>query len=277
MTPTKRPLFIRKTWWAALALAGAACGCAFASPVLIVRSDLAGDVATAQAVANLSALQTSAGNTVTVVTAMPAALAGYSQVWDLAFRGGSLSTDSQSAYLGYLQQGGRLMLIGENDQIFAARNQGIRDFIAAAGGGAVGAQNGSGALYQTLRAPFNGPEPVSTPFPLLGPAYFDNRGTGAWLLAAESDDLGSGLAFDAGDLVNAGAGTLLSVLDVDFLGNLDQGFGAQTRAMASNLVSYMTHGATTQVPEPPALALVGLALAAASLGTRRRAGAAPPH
>lgn len=252
------------------ALALAACSAAWADPVLIVRSDIAvTDNPTAQAVANLSTLQAAAGNTVTVVTALPTSLAGYSQVWDLAFRG-ALSASSQGAYLGYLQQGGSLMLIGENEAIFSTRNNGIRDFIALAGGGAVGAQSAVGTVMQTLRAPYAAPDPVSSPFSLPAPAYFDNEGTGNWLLAAENDDLGSGLAFDAGDLANARTGTLLSVLDIDFLGDLNTPFMAQTRALAANLVSVMTNGPASQVPEPPMLALLGLALAFASLGSRGR-------
>lgn len=274
MSQIIRTLYAGKSWLAALALACAACSNAFASPVLIVRSDRGGtDNPTTQAVANLTTLQTLAGNSVTVVTSLPAALDGYSQVWDLAFRD-ALDVNSQSAYLSYLQQGGRLTLIGDNDLLFSTRNNGIRDFIAQAGGGAVGAQSAAGATLQTVRAPFTAPTLVSSPLALAAAAYFDNQGTGAWLLAAETDDFGSGLAFDVGDLVNAGAGTLLSVLDVDFLGDLDFGYVAQSRALVGNLVSYMTHGATTQVPEPPALALVALALAAALSSTRRRASAA---
>lgn len=270
MTSIRHSLLARGLSLAALALAYAACSSA--SPVLVVRSERGSvDNPTTQAVTNLSSFQVAAGNTVTVVTALPTDLSGYSQVWDMAFRD-LLSAGTQSAYLGYLQQGGRLMLIGDNVDLFDAHNQGIRDIIAAAGGGTVGSQIPGRSVQQTLRAHFvTAALPLQQAFSLGAPAFFDNPGTGSWMLAQADDDLGSGLAFDVGDLVNARAGTLLSVLDVDFLGDL--GSTVQEHGMANRLVDYMTNGPATQVPESPALALVGLALAAASLRARSRAGA----
>ncbi len=270
MSPVQQKRHARTASWAALALALAACSSAFAGPVLIVRSERGSiDNPTTQAVANLSAQQAAAGNSVTVVTALPASLVGYSQVWDLAFRD-ALSGASQSAYLAYLQQGGKLALIGDNNSLFSAHNQGIRDIITAAGGGDVGSQDSALSVPQTLRAPFAGAGLLAQPFFLAVPAYFDNPGSGSWMLAQADDDLGSGVAFDVGDLSSARMGTLLSVLDIDIFGDVGNST-AQWHAMTDKLLDFMTNSATAQVPEPPVLALVALALLGAAWRSRGRA------
>jgi len=247
---------------AALLLAVAASGAAIAGPVLIVRSDSGpNDRPTNQAVANLSAWQADIGNSVSVVTALPASLAGYSQVWDLSFRS-ALQDQDRSAYLGYLQQGGRLAMIGDNEFLFSSRNSGIRALIADAGGGSLGQADVTASVVQTVRAPFSGPLDV-TDMDLAAPAYFDGTGRGSWILAQADDAFGSGIAFDEGDLVNAAAGRLISMLDVDIFGDLPDAAQPRWHRLAQNMVGFLDAGPGNTVPEPSALALVGLALAAA--------------
>jgi hypothetical protein len=198
--------------WTALLLGVVTCTSVWASPVLIIRSnDLAGDAATVQAVANLSALHIAAGNTVTVSVDLPASLAGYSQVWDLGFRLG-LDAADRAGYVSYLQQGGRLAVFGENEVVFGGRNGDIRQLIADAGGGTVGGLGINSNSTQTVRAPFD-PTGTVASVELLVPGGFDGEGNGSWALALADDSLGSGLYFDPGDLVNAPAGKLLSVLE----------------------------------------------------------------
>ncbi len=271
MLSSKHRLSLRKPSWAALALGLVTRISAWASPVLIIRSsDNADDDPTTQAVANLSALQVTAGNTVTVAVDLPASLAGYSQVCDLGFRL-RLDDDDRADHVSYLQQGGRLAVFGDNEFVFGNRNRNgdIRQLIADAGGGTVHAQNVNGDSTQTARAPFNLSGAVAS-VNLLAPGMFDAQGNGSWVMALADDSGGSGLFFDGGELVNAGAGTLLSVLDVDILGNFAGQFGGAGGALARNMVDVLTNGGTVQVPEPPVGALVVLALLAAGLARRSR-------
>jgi len=71
---------------------------------------------------NLQTLHQAVGNTVTVVSDIPVNFAGYSQIWDIRFSNNfAMTVAQQNQYLGFLQGGGGMFLMGENS-FFMDRN-----------------------------------------------------------------------------------------------------------------------------------------------------------
>ena len=215
---------------------------------------------------NLQALHIAVGNTVTISSDIPASLAGYDQVWDVSFsNNAALTAQDQADYLAFLQGGGGLFLMGENSN-FMARNNSILAFIGSIGGGSIGF-NGCFDGPETVRAPFTGPNAVAT-VNYAASGCFTSTGTGDWITARADDSMGAGLAFEVGDLANAPAGALITILDVNFMQN--QFDLPASQDLAKNLIQFVG-GQVNPAPEPGSLALAGMAL------TYARRGAAPPQ
>ena len=214
---------------------------------------------------NLKTLHEAVGNIVTVVSDIPADFSGFAQIWDIRFdEDFALTAGQQTSYLGYLQGGGRMFLMGENSG-FAARNNSIFSFIAAAGGGTVGFNN-SCAFTQTVQAPFNGPNVVSS-VGYNSPGCFDGTGTGQWITNG-SPTSGAGVAWTTGTLANASAGVLTSILDLNFMQHV---FPAQLN-LTENLISFVNNPppAPNVVPEPSTYVLIATGFAGLLALRRRR-------
>ena len=242
---------------------------ASAGPVLIVNNALnTSEPGTTSAVTNnLTALHIAAGNTVTVVSDLPASLAGYSQVWDVSFdNNAALTVDDRGVYASYLASGGGVFLMGENGS-FASRNNSILALIAQLGGGNIGFNSCFDGV-QTVRAPFNNPNPV-TQVNYAASGCFNTTGTGDWITARTDNTLGTGLAFGVGDLSLAPTGALTTILDVNFMmATFDQ---PDSQNLTRNLIRFVgDQVAPPRVPEPGMLALVGLALVGAAASRRRQ-------
>jgi PEP-CTERM motif len=251
----------------------ACSGSLMAGSVLIVNgSSVTSEPGTTSTItANLKTLHEAVGNTVTINDGLPVNLSLFAQVWDIRFSNVSaLTAGEQASYLGFLQAGGGMFLMGEND-FFPARNASVFDFVALAGGGVLGPNLIGGCDgTQNVIAPFTGPNPVtSVNFRCSG--VLGSSGTGDWITERSSGG-GTGVAFAKGDLANAAGGALTLLLDVNFM---DGNGSTAEQDLLKNLIGFVgvqvnppTPGV---VPEPSTFGLAGLALLGLGLARRRKA------
>lgn len=242
-----------------------------AGSVLIVNGSLGTSEpgTTSDITNNLQTLHQAVGNTVTVVSDIPVNLTGYSQIWDVRFSNVfALTGAQQSQYLGFLQAGGGMFLMGENDS-FMPRNTSIFDFVNLAGGGVLGPGLIGGCDgQQNVNAPFTGPNSVtSVNFPCSG--VVGSKGSGDWITERADASGGSGVAWGLGDLTNAVDGALTVVFDVNFMQGV---YGNDLQNLTKNLIGFIGDQVDPPngVPEPAALALVSLGLLGLGLTRRRK-------
>ena len=224
---------------------------------------------TANITNNLKTLHEAVGNTVTISSEIPVSLAGFSQVWDIRFSSVfALNSSQQGQYLSYLQGGGRMFLMGENDS-FMPRNNSIFSLIAAAGGGSLGFGVCSDA--QTVQGAFQGPNAV-TSIGYLATGCFNGTGTGQWI-SNSSANSGAGVAWTTGTLANATAGALTTILDVNFMEGI---YGTDVQNLTKNLIGFVNNPppppGQNVVPEPSTYALMATGLIGlVGISRRRRA------
>ncbi|HWU03629.1 MAG TPA: autotransporter-associated beta strand repeat-containing protein, partial [Novosphingobium sp.] len=191
---------------------------------------------------NLANAQTTAGNTATIASpGTTVDLSGYAQVWDLGFST-ALTQAQITYYTNYLQNGGTLFLMGENSG-FQARDSSITSLINALGGGtATVSSNSNSSNSQTVASQFllaNQTSAVS--FAAIG--QFTSLGTGTCI----TSDCGAA-AWGVGKLSGAPTGTIITVLDVNFLDNT-----FYQSAFVANLIAYLTQQQQVAQNPPPAL------------------------
>lgn len=209
---------------------------ATAADVLIFDYQAAGNEA-----AGLASVQTAQGNTPTTINISsnyasytPTGLSAYGQVWDLG-ADKNISTDQRTAYTSYLNGGGTLFLMGENSGYGAARNAAIVEFIASLGGGTLGAVTESSMTATTVNEAFRiNNQTASVTLPYSG--VFPSAGTGTCI----TSDCAA-VAWGVGTLANAPTGTVISVLDVNFLQTyfLDNPDYPGISDFVKNLIAYL--------------------------------------
>lgn len=209
---------------------------AMAANVLIYDYRAAGNEAT-----GLASVQTAQGNTPTTINISsnyasytPTGLSSYGQVWDLGANK-PISTEQRAAYTSYLNSGGTLFLMGENAGFGATRNAAIVELIASLGGGTLGAITATGTTATTVNEAFRiNNQTNSVKFPASG--QFPSAGTGTCITA----DCAA-VAWGVGTLANAPTGTVISVLDVNFLQTnyLDNPNYPGISDFVKNLIAYL--------------------------------------
>jgi sugar lactone lactonase YvrE len=183
---------------------------------------------------HLSALLTSAGHTVTVVSELPGDLSAYATIWDIDFAQ-AIAPEAQPRYVQHLGAGKRLYLIGENDS-FGARNASMIAVYRLAGGGGLVFQNPAGdddlvengpQSIETVVSPFNGPNTVNS-VTFAAPGGVTNGGSGQLVtFRASTKATGAGAAF----------GRLVVIFDVNFLEGVHDPAAADN--LIRNLIAYL--------------------------------------
>ena len=215
---------------------------------------------------NLQGYLTTAGYSVTISSGVPGgSIASYNQVWDVRYANTDpLSGSDITAYLTYLAGGGSLFVMGENTG-FVTRDNSIVSLITSAGGGSVTLSGTNSLNLQTVNSPFTGPNSLTTvTFRAIGGWATTGSGT---VISAGTNGLPGSLVFSPGSLTNATAGSLISVLDVNFL---DSSASTGEINFAKNLIAYLaapTSLPPTQSPTPtvPALSTWAMIVLAAGL------------
>lgn len=216
----------------------------------------------ADALSNLTAKLVAASFTVTPSVGVPGgSLATYQQIWDIRFNNTTpLSGSDNTAYLTYLQGGGNLFLMGENAG-FATRNASILTFLGAAGAGNIKPLATPGNT-ETVSAPFTGPNAVSSITYLAADGFDYPPGNGAQI-TRDGTSLSAAVVFPPGKLTNAAAGSLIVVLDVNFM---QTGADANSQALLANMIAYLAAPTpVTLFPPVPAMSTIALALLACLL------------
>jgi hypothetical protein len=229
------------------------------------------------ALGNLNTHLVGKGYTVTQNVGVPGgSLAGYQQIWDIRYNNTTPLTGSDNtAYLTFLQGGGRLLLIGENTAFFT-RNNSIVAFVALAGGGTLQTVT-TANNFETVQPPFTGPTALSNV--TYQAAAGVNNPPGA-PITMDVNKIAAAIVFSPTLLSAAPTGTLIIVFDVNFLQVGAPDPNVQT--LTDNLISYLnapTFVAPPLIPAPlsiPTLSewtLAALALLVALFGAgalRRR-------
>lgn len=211
----------------------------FAASVLIYNYQADGDeaVGLANRFTALGHTPTTENISSTYSTLAPTNLSTYSQVWDLGANR-VISSGLVSAYTTYLQGGGTLFLMGENTGFGATRNTAIQTFVGTTlGGGALAITNPI-TNTQTVASQFRIVNSNTTvDFPAS--AKFSSFGTGTCI----TSDC-SAVAWGVGTLANAPLGTVISVLDVNFLQTSYHSISLNgTSDFTDNLIGYLAQQA----------------------------------
>ena len=212
--------------------------------LILSTNSFAGDVLIYQFVESIGSIvsdrQIFAGNTPTVIDLSgsgysnlnPSGLNTYSQVWDLGATAGAMNSNIISAYTSYLSQGGTLFLMGENDG-FMSRNNSIFSLISTLGGGSVSQGSNSAYTDVTIIPQFRTANTTSImQYPAAG--TFSTIGTGTCI----TSDCAAVL-YSPGKLGSAAAGTLIVVLDINFVQSFYSSGVYKGQDFTDDLISYL--------------------------------------
>ena len=183
----------------------------------------------------------SGANTVTIVNAaVPADITPYTQIYDVRYNNAPAFTAGEmTQYLNFLNAApnNTLFLMGENNS-FNQRNGPILQFVAQAGGGSIANPVLGSNNSETVAPQFNTtPNNIGTvKFAACGLVTSQGRG------AFASTEAGGGcsLFFGLGGLLNAPAGALVIVFDVNFIYDAPNGGAVNEVAFRQNLEQFVS-------------------------------------
>lgn len=252
----------------AIGLMGAVGTGAQAGPILIVNgsSNTSEPTTTSNITNNVKSLHEAVGNTVTVSDGVPGDLSSFTEVWDLRFSNSLAVTSSEeSQFLSFLQGGGGMFVMGENDS-FTTRNNSVISLLETAGAGNFTFDVPN--QPQTVHAPFNSPNPIADDdISFAAPGGVTSAGSCSFMTQG-SDGSGTGVACSVGDMTNAMDGALTTVFDVNFMENTQ---GTDQQNFTKNLIGFVGQQVDPQqVPEPATLGLFGIGLAGIGFAAARR-------
>ena len=196
-------------------------------------------------------------HTYAVADVPPADMSAYDQVWDLRFSDSSpLTAADQAAYLGLLQSGKNIFVMGES-ALFMTRNNSVIDFVTLTGGGSLSFVSPDDLQAVTGGAPFTDNGLSSVVYNVAGGVTTSGNGLFVTRDAAAG---GAALAWKTGVLANAPAGALAVVFDVNFM---EPAASANERQLLRNMCTFVRTGgaavAPTEVPASSPATLLGLA------------------
>jgi hypothetical protein len=143
----------------------------------------------------------------------------YAQLWDIGYASPYLTNPNNptSKLTSYLQGGGALFIMGENSS-FGARDDAIDNFITGVGGGSIvrGSTDYTYSRTATVQAEFllsNSNDSVD----FARPGTFTAIGNGTPITTAFIGTEYVAVMWKSGSLLSAPAGTVMSILDINFL------------------------------------------------------------
>lgn len=222
---------------------------------------------------NLNQLLQDAGFTTTITDATPEDLDGFDQIWDIRFSNNlAITASEQTEFLSFLQGGGGMFVMGENN-FFTTRNNSVLNLIQAAGGGLLTFVTPNS--NQNVLSPFNELNLIPDGnVDYAAPGGVSSPGTGQFI-TVDNLGRGTGVAFGKGDLTNALNGALTTIFDVNFMqGLFDQ---PDSQNLLKNLIGFLEDETSPPqpsetVPEPTSALglLVASALVAGSTLKRKK-------
>ncbi len=204
-------------------------------------------------VASANQLQTQLENAgfsssnITIGSSLPGSLSGYSQIWDVRFNNTAndvISAGNAAAYNTYLQGGGKLFLMGENHS-FITRDNSIISFLESEGSGSITLgpntiltgtlANSTGTIIGPLATT---PNTVPT-VRFFATGQFSTFGDGTCIIKDPTGKC-AGAVWIPGNLTDAPAGMVASILDVNFL--FPGTNGADANLFTQNLANFFVAG-----------------------------------
>ena len=178
----------------------------------------------------------------------------YNQVWDMRLQR-IIPLQEYSGYINYLSSGGSLVLVGDHVG-YRIKNNSIRDFVIAAGGGTLNPVVDDSIEVQEVISPLQGPFPIAgglTSVKMIWASIFTTAANGKFV-AKYDQTSGSTILWDRGTLTNAPQGTLVVWGDANgAISFADGWFPIENEYFTRNLIHYMgevSEITDTSVPGP---------------------------